>query len=46
MLIAEEAAPKFRQPRAVIVGWDTLDAPTKRREMFPDKYIEATLLTD
>jgi DNA polymerase-1 len=23
------------QPRAVIVGWDTLEAPTKRREMFP-----------
>src|SRR6202042_2322095 len=23
------------RPRAVIVGWDTLDAPTKRREMFP-----------
>jgi 5'-3' exonuclease, N-terminal resolvase-like domain len=23
------------QPRAVIVGWDTLDAPTKRHEMFP-----------
>jgi DNA polymerase I len=22
-------------PRAVIVGWDTLDAPTKRHEMFP-----------
>jgi exodeoxyribonuclease III len=22
-------------PRAVIVGWDTLDTPTKRREMFP-----------
>src|SRR3984957_9535346 len=22
------------QPRAVIVGWDTLDAPTKRHEMF------------
>ena len=24
------------QPRAVIVGWDTLEAPTKRHEMFPD----------
>jgi exodeoxyribonuclease-3 len=23
------------QPRAVIVGWDSLEAPTKRREMFP-----------
>jgi bifunctional non-homologous end joining protein LigD len=23
------------QPRAVVVGWDSLDAPTKRREMFP-----------
>jgi exodeoxyribonuclease III len=23
------------QPRAVIVGWDTLDAPTKRHQMFP-----------
>ena len=23
------------RPRAVIVGWDTLDAPTKRHEMFP-----------
>ena len=23
------------RPRAVIVGWDTLDAPTKRRQMFP-----------
>jgi exodeoxyribonuclease III len=23
------------QPRAVIVGWDTLEAPTKRHEMFP-----------
>ena len=23
------------RPRAVIVGWDSLDAPTKRREMFP-----------
>jgi exodeoxyribonuclease-3 len=23
------------RPRAVIVGWDTLEAPTKRREMFP-----------
>jgi 5'-3' exonuclease, N-terminal resolvase-like domain/Glycosyl hydrolase family 20, catalytic domain len=23
------------QPRAVIVGWDTLEAPTKRREMYP-----------
>src|SRR4029077_15034392 len=23
------------QPRAVIVGWDTLEAPTKRDEMFP-----------
>ena len=23
------------QPRAVIVGWDSLDAPTKRHEMFP-----------
>src|SRR6202041_2390877 len=23
------------QPRAVIVGWDTLQAPTKRHEMFP-----------
>ena len=23
------------QPRAIVVGWDTLDAPTKRREMFP-----------
>jgi exodeoxyribonuclease-3 len=22
-------------PRAVVLGWDTLDAPTKRREMFP-----------
>ena len=24
-----------QQPRAVIVGWDTLEAPTKRHEMFP-----------
>jgi DNA polymerase I len=24
------------QPRAVIVGWDSLVAPTKRHEMFPD----------
>jgi DNA polymerase-1 len=23
------------QPRAVLVGWDSLEAPTKRREMFP-----------
>src|SRR6516162_3904839 len=23
------------QPRAVVVGWDSLEAPTKRREMFP-----------
>jgi exodeoxyribonuclease III len=23
------------QPRAVVVGWDSLDAPTKRHEMFP-----------
>ena len=23
------------QPRAVIVGWDTLESPTKRHEMFP-----------
>ena len=23
------------QPRAVLVGWDTLDAPTYRRELFP-----------
>jgi DNA polymerase I len=23
------------RPRTVIVGWDTLEAPTKRREMFP-----------
>ena len=23
------------RPRAVIVGWDTLEAPTKRHEMFP-----------
>jgi DNA polymerase-1 len=23
------------QPRAVIVGWDSVEAPTKRREMFP-----------
>lgn len=23
------------QPRAVVVGWDTLDAPTYRRELFP-----------
>ena len=23
------------RPRAVIVGWDTLDAPTKRHKMFP-----------
>jgi 5'-3' exonuclease, N-terminal resolvase-like domain len=23
------------RPRAIIVGWDTLDAPTKRHEMFP-----------
>jgi DNA polymerase I len=23
------------RPRAVIVGWDTLEAPTKRQEMFP-----------
>ena len=23
------------QPRAVIVGWDSLEAPTKRHEMFP-----------
>ena len=23
------------QPRAVIVGWDSLEAPTKRRELFP-----------
>jgi DNA polymerase I len=23
------------RPRAVIVGWDTLDTPTKRHEMFP-----------
>jgi exodeoxyribonuclease III len=23
------------QPRAVIVGWDTLEAPTKRHELFP-----------
>jgi DNA polymerase I len=23
-------------PRAVIVGWDSLEAPTKRHEMFPD----------
>ena len=23
------------RPRAVIVGWDSLDAPTKRHEMFP-----------
>jgi exodeoxyribonuclease-3 len=23
------------RPRAVVVGWDTLEAPTKRREMFP-----------
>ena len=22
------------QPRAVVVGWDSLEAPTKRREMF------------
>ena len=24
-----------QQPRAVIVGWDTLEAPTKRQEIFP-----------
>ena len=24
------------RPRAVIVGWDTLEVPTKRHEMFPD----------
>jgi DNA polymerase-1 len=24
-----------QQPRAVIVGWDTLEAPTKRHEMYP-----------
>ena len=24
------------QPRAVIVGWDTLEAPTKRHQQFPD----------
>ena len=24
------------QPRAVVVGWDTLDAPTFRQELFPD----------
>ena len=24
-----------KRPRAVIVGWDSLDAPTKRHEMFP-----------
>ena len=23
------------QPRAVLVGWDTLDAPTYRNERFP-----------
>jgi DNA ligase D-like protein (predicted ligase) len=23
------------QPRAIVVGWDSLNAPTKRREMFP-----------
>ena len=23
------------RPRAIVVGWDTLDAPTKRRQMFP-----------
>src|SRR5438105_7745344 len=23
------------QPRAVVVGWDTLDAPTYRHELFP-----------
>jgi DNA polymerase-1 len=23
------------QPRAVVVGWDSLDAPTKRHELFP-----------
>jgi DNA polymerase-1 len=23
------------RPRAVVVGWDSLEAPTKRREMFP-----------
>ena len=23
------------RPRAVIVGWDSLEAPTKRHEMFP-----------
>ncbi|MBV9289782.1 MAG: hypothetical protein JO288_18550 [Hyphomicrobiales bacterium] len=23
------------RPRAVVVGWDTLEAPTRRREMFP-----------
>ena len=23
------------RPRAVIVGWDSLDAPTKRHQMFP-----------
>src|SRR5262249_44540252 len=24
------------QPRAVLVGWDTLDAPTYRQKLFPD----------
>ena len=24
------------QPRAVVVGWDSLEAPTRRHEMFPD----------
>src|ERR671938_247306 len=24
------------QPRAVLVGWDTLDAPTYRHQAFPD----------
>ena len=30
--------PRFyadERPRAVIVGWDSLDAPTKRHKMFP-----------
>jgi len=24
------------RPRAVLVGWDTLDAPTYRQKLFPD----------
>src|SRR5580704_13772129 len=42
MALARSSASNFllrlydaERPRAVIVGWDTLEAPTKRHEQFP-----------